>query len=222
MVGYIILGIIILLLVIINLTSVGVDVSYDEGFKLSAKLNWHKIQLIPPSGKKKPKKPKKEKPDKPQPEEEKKEEPKEEKPSKLKSLNITLDDILTLIRIVLNLIGSFKRKIKINNFKFWFVSSDKDPYFTIQVYNIVNDLLSVFCAATEYTNKVSKSDIRTATDFNVGKPYLLFDLSFSIRIGQVVSVGFHAGIAVLKLLLKKKKENKKKLKIQIDNNENIA
>ena len=66
MVGWIILGVIVLILVVINMIRIGADLAYENGeFRLSAKVAGLKLQLIPKEEDedktKKEKKPKKKK-----------------------------------------------------------------------------------------------------------------------------------------------------------------
>lgn len=76
------------------------------------------------------------------------------------------------MKIGLRTAGSFRRKLQIDHFRLWFVSSDPDPYWTIMIYNYVNDALCVLGALAENAFRVKDSDIRTATDFDVGEPLL--------------------------------------------------
>lgn len=210
MVGWIILGALVLIVALICLTPVGVDVSYvDSEFRLSAKAAWVYLQLFP-----KPEiKPKKEKPPKP----EKEAEAKEQKPPKEGlplPTDFTMDEILELARVVTKTIGRFRKKLCINHFRLWFVSSDPDPYVTVLTYNLANQLLCAIGAMVDGLLRVKHCDIRTATDFNVGKPFFECALGISIRIGQAIAVVTVAAFAALKILLKHKKKQKQLLKEQ--------
>ena len=83
------------------------------------------------------------------------------------------------------------------------------------IYNYVNDALCVLGAVVENAFRVKDSDIRTATDFDVGEPFIEVRLALSIRIGQIVRVALAAGIAALKILLRHKRQQKKMLKEQL-------
>lgn len=209
-----IIGAIILLIVLINLIPVGADISYADGeARVSAKICGKLIQLYPklPDEGKKAKKEKKKKEEE-QPEEQA--EDKEKKPKLSLPADFSKEELLELLKVGLRAAGSFRRKLCIDRFRLWFVSSDPDPYWTIMIYNYVNDALCVLGAIAENSFRVKDSDIRTATDFNVGEPFIEIRLALSIRIGQIVHVTLATGIAALKILLRHKRKQKKMLKEQ--------
>lgn len=210
-----IIGAIILLIVLINLIPVGADISYADGeTRVSAKICGKLIQLYPkpPDDGKKMKKGKKPKEEEKPPEQA---EEKEAKPKRSLPKDFSKEELLELLKIGLRTAGSFRRKLQIDHFRLWFVSSDPDPYWTIMIYNYVNDALCVLGALAENAFRVKDSDIRTATDFDVGEPFIEVRLALSIRIGQIVCVALAAGIAALKILLRHRRRQKKMLKEQL-------
>ena len=209
-----IIGAIILVIVLINLIPVGVDVKYEnDEAAVSAKVCGRLILVYPkPPGKeKKEKKPKKKKAEKKaEPESEKKAKPKPSIPK-----DFSREEITSLVKVVLKAAGRFRRKLCVDRFKFWFVSSDPDPYQTIMIYNYVNDAICSLGAAAEASLRIKKSDIRTAADFSVGEPFIEAGIALSIRIGQIIGIGLSAGIAVLRILSRHKKQLKKMQKQQL-------
>ena len=83
------------------------------------------------------------------------------------------------------------------------------------IYNYVNDALCALGPLADNAFRVKHSDIRIATDFEVGTPFIKAGAALSIRIGQVVRVALAAGFAALKILLRHKKQQKKMLKEQL-------
>lgn len=103
--GWIIAGIIFIIILVLLLGKVQVTADYSEDFILKIKYMFFPILTLPsakPKKEKKPKKPKK-------PKEEKAEDEKEKKPKK--KISLTLDDILALAKMALNSIGKPLRKI---------------------------------------------------------------------------------------------------------------
>lgn len=100
--GWIIAGIIFVIILVLLLGKVQVMADYSEDFILKIKYMFFPILTLPSTKPKKEKKPKK-------PKEEKAEDEKEKKPKKKISLN--LDDILALAKLALNSIGKPLRKI---------------------------------------------------------------------------------------------------------------
>ena len=120
MVGWIILGVLAALITAINLIPVGVDLSFiDDKLRLAAKAAGVRLQLIPkpPEKEQKPKKEKKLKEKKPKP-------PKEEKPEKEKKkglpLGLTVDDILEIVKKVLQRLNRFKHQFVVDRFMLHF------------------------------------------------------------------------------------------------------
>ncbi len=100
--GWIIAGIIFIIILVLLLGRVQVTADYSEDFILKIKYMFFPILTLPSTKPKKEKKPKK-------PKKEKAEDEKEKKPKKKISLN--LDDILALAKLALNSIGKPLRKI---------------------------------------------------------------------------------------------------------------
>lgn len=204
----IILSLILLVLIMFNMLRVGVFVSYvsDEATRLSLVLGPLHISILP----KKKKKKKKEK----KPKEKKEKEPKKKKVERVPIKNrITFEDIADVLRAIGQAIHRFRSKIVIHRFKFWFVSSHEDPYKTVKTYNQVNNALCILGTWTDPNLVIRKSDIKTATDFIVGKNYLDFELKMTIRIGQILVIGFILITKLLKVLFRFLRRSRKMNKL---------
>ncbi len=203
----IILSLILLVLILFNMLRVGVFVSYvsDEAARLSLVLGPLHISILP-----KKKKKKKEK----RPKEKKEKEPKKKKVERVPIKNrITFEDITDVLRAIGQAIHRFRSKIVIHRFKFWFVSSHEDPYKTVKTYNQVNNALCILGTWTDPNLVIRKSDIKTATDFIVGKNYLDFELKMTIRIGQILVIGFILITKLLKVLFRFLRRSRKMNKL---------
>ena len=203
----IILSLILLVLILFNMLRVGVFVSYvsDEAARLSLVLGPLHISILP----KKKKKKKEQKP-----KEKKEKEPKKKKVERVPIKNrITFEDITDVLRAIGQAIHRFRSKIVIHRFKFWFVSSHEDPYKTVKTYNQVNNALCILGTWTDPNLVIRKSDIKTATDFIVGKNYLDFELKMTIRIGQILVIGFILITKLLKVLFRFLRRSRKMNKL---------
>lgn len=214
MVGWIILGVLVALITAFNLIPVGVDVSLiDDKLRLAAKAAGVKLQLIPkpPEKEKKPKKEKKKREKKPKP-------PKEEKPPKEKGkglpLGLTVDDLFEILKKVLHHLNRFGHKFSVDNFLLHFTASELDPYYTAMTYAYVNEAICILAPMCRRSFKVKKSDVRTDLDFMANRFRLDLALEMSIRIGQIVGLGFAIAFSALGVVLRAKRRAKKEAKQQ--------
>lgn len=215
MVGWIILGVLILLIVGINSIRVGADISYEDGvFGLSAKVAGMMLQLLPKQEKGEPKPKKEKKPKKKKKEKPKKEKPKEESASGKKGLplGMNVDELLELVKNVLRLLGRFPRKFRIDRFKLHLCAAGADPYSTAMTYAYLNESLSILHPLACKAFTVKKSDIWTDVDFTADKMFVEFGLGLSIRIGQIVGLGLAIAFAGAKTVIKSKLRQKKEKK----------
>lgn len=186
MTGWIILGVIIAIIVLISLIPVGADVAYEGGeLTVSAKVCGVLIKLFPrppkdPNAPEKPPKPKKPK--------KKKAEPAEgEAPRKKRKLDITLDEIFALLRKVMEGLGKF-RKMRIDRFKLHYTAAGKDPYNTAVTFGYVNAGLSALAPLAVERFHVDDCDILTQLDYSTEQMSIDFGIALSIRIGQIFAV----------------------------------
>lgn len=197
-VGLWILIVILLLLLVLLLLPVGVDAEYvPEGFFLRLKAGPIRITVLPrkPKAEKKPKKPKKEKPKK------------EKKPKK--KLKLTLSLIFELLRLALEAVGSFRRKLRVELFRLYLLIASKDPYQTATLYGKVCAALEGLYPFAARAVTIDERDVRVQADFTEEKLQAQGRIVLTIRIGQIFAIGL---VFVWKLLvwyLKEKSEHRK-------------
>ncbi len=213
MVGWIILGVIVGIIVLIMLIPIGADLRYeDEVIRISIKAAGIKLQLLPKS-KKKPKKerPKKEKPEKE--EKPKKEKPKEEKEEKKKKgLPFNAEEIVELLQAVLKSFGHFGRKFKVERFVLHWIAPNWDPYTSARIFAWVNAAMSQLAPICTERFRCRDTSVWTDIDFTRENMFLELGLTFTIRIGQIVGTGFSTGLAAIKILLKSRRRKKREAK----------
>ncbi len=211
MVFLIILGVLVLLIAAIMLIPIGADIGYEKGkIHVSAKAAGVMIQLFPRKKKpetdepKPPKKKKEKKPKKPK-------EPGEEKPKEKKKLDVTLDEILDLLKAVLNGLGYFADRIRVDRFVLHLLVAGYDPYNVAMAYGKVNAWLSGMAPMCKKLN-AKNSDVWTAVDFTEDWPQVEFAIGMSFRIGLIFGMVLRIGFAALKVLLRRKKRIKAEAK----------
>ena len=211
MVFLIILGVLVLLIAAIMLIPIGADIGYEKGkIHVSAKAAGVMIQLFPRKKKpetdepKPPKKKKEKKPKKPK-------EPGEEKPKEKKKLDVTLDEILDLLKAVLNGLGYFADRIRVDRFVLHLLVAGYDPYNVAMAYGKVNAWLSGMAPMCKKLN-AKNSDVWTAVDFTDEWPHVDFAIAMSFRLCTVIGMLFVIGFGALKVLLRRKKRIKQEAK----------
>ena len=214
MVGWIILGVIVLLLVGFNMIRVGADISYEGGeFTLSAKVAGVLLQLLPKQDKgepkpKKGKQPKKKKKAKKAPSEGEG----EQKAKKGLPLGMTKEELFDLVKGILHHFVRFPRRFRVDRFKLNVLVAGKDPYDTAMTYGYLNEALSILLPMARQGFRVKSEDVRTEIDFTADALSIDFGLGLSIRIGQIVgfvlTVAFVGAKGVIKSKLRQRKEAK--------------
>ncbi len=192
MIGWLIaLGI----LVLIAILPVGASVVYDEdGLVLSLLLGLIKIRLFPQSSKKEIKK--KEKPKTVKTKAEKKpEKPKEKSGGKL-------TDFLPLVRILLDFLNSFRRKLRVNRLEAKLTLAGGEPGDLAVKYGKAWATVGNLMPYLERFFVIKKRDIQVQCDFaqSISKIYARLDLT--ITVGRILSIAVKYGIKALIEFLK--------------------
>lgn len=206
-----ILGVLVLLIALIMIIPIGFDIGYEQGkVHVSAKAAGAQIKLFPRKKKPdtgEPKPPKKKKPKKAK----KPKEPKEEKPKEKRGLNITLEEILDLLKAVLDGISYFHNRIRVNRFVLHLTVAGYDPYNVALAYGKINAWLAGIAPLCRKLN-ARNSDVWTAVDFIDDWPHVDFAIAMSFRIGTLFAMGIRTGFGALKVLLRRWKRIKQEAK----------
>lgn len=209
MVFLIILGVLLAIIALILLLPIGADVGYEQGkLHVSAKAGGLTIKLFPRKKRAEsdePKPPKKKKEKKPKKPKEKK--PEDDKPREKKKPDITFDEILALLKAVVEGIGWFGGKIRVDRFVLHVIVAGNDPYHTAMAYGKLNAWLSALLPLCKKLN-AKNCDVWTDVDFMDDWPHVDFAIAMSFRIGQLFGMGFRVGFGALKVLLQRKKRIK--------------
>jgi hypothetical protein len=183
------------------LLRVGVRAEFDDGgLTLKIKAGAIYIPIISPD------KPKKEKPEKPKKEKKpkKKTEP-EEKEKKTGKVSF----FLSLISDVLDILGRFKRKIKIDELTVWYLSASNDPAKAAMTFGAASAGMGIVTGILENNFKIKKRDFRAAVDFQKTEPEVYVKAELSLAIWEILYIVLKPGYNVLKKYQKLSEPDKK-------------
>jgi len=187
----IILAVLLLLLTL----PVGIDAAYAGSFTLKLKISLFRVCLFPKKTKKKKKEPKKTEA--------------EQKPSdgkqKTKRTKLSLDDILTLLDIVLKALRRFRIHLSIDLFRLIWEAAASDPYDAVIQYGRVNAVIGNVRPAAHKTFKIRDEEIRTTLSLESERPVIETRIILSIQIWEILMIALLAGGAALKWYISRKR-----------------
>lgn len=198
------------ILVLLAILPVGVSLIYNEdGLFLSILLGLVKIRILPKASEK-DKKEKKAKPPKKQAKKETAQAKTKEKKSKEKSGG-KLTDFLPLVQIAMRMLGSFRRKLRVNRLELKLTMAGGDPCDLAVNYGKAWAAVANLMPQLERFFVIKKRDIQVQCDFVEDSTRIRARLDITITIGRIVGVVVKYGVlAVLELLkiINKRKNNK--------------
>ena len=202
------------ILVLIAIIPIGASLIYhEEGFFLSVICGLIKIKILPqnPKKKNKPKKekPKKEKPPKEEKKDKGKETPKGDESKEKKGGKIT--DFLPLVDIAIRLLGSFRRKLRVNRLEVNYVMAGGDPCDLAVNYGKAWTAVGNLMPLLERAFVIKKRNIQVQCDFASDETRIHARLDITITIGRLVGMLVKYGVLALIEFLKiqyKRKNNK--------------
>lgn len=192
--------IILLVLSVIALLAVGIDGGYNkDGLRLYIRFGPFNLRVVPAgrllSDVSKRKKPK----------------PKTKKPVKEKTAaektKISRDELFALIKMALNALGRFRRKLTVDYLRIHITTAADDPFKAAVGYGAANAALSALISMAERAFIITESDFASSCDFLADKTEIDFWLTTSIQIWEIIYVAAAFGIDYLK---HKKSSEKKK------------
>ena len=190
------------ILALIAVLPVGISATYDaEGFRAYVKAGVARILVFPmPPKEKKPKKKTKKatKTDKKQPGKKKtgKKNPEEKKKGG------SLTDFLPIVRIVLDLLDDFRRKLRVDVLEADLVLAGGDPCDLAINYGKACAALGNLWPRLEEFLTIKKRDVKVQCDFEGDKTLITARLDLTITIGRALSMGVRHGGKLIKELMK--------------------
>ena len=200
-------------LVLLAALPLGVSVKYDSGGPLVRLLAGPGKLTLYPRPKKKPK-PEKKAPEKPaKPEKPKQEEPKPPQPPKdeapkPKEKGGRALDFLPLVKTALDLLGDFRRKLRVKDLELKLILAGNDPCDLAVNYGRANAAMGNLLPQLERLFVIKKRDIQVACDFTASETLVIARLDVTITLGRLLSLGVRYGLRALKEFLTIKKKRK--------------
>ena len=181
------------ILALIAVLPVGVSVCYDaDGIRAFVKAGFVRIQVFPmPKKEKKPKQktskakaPAKKKPAQKQPQE--------------KKQGGSLKDFLPIVRLVLDLLDDFRRKLRVDVLEADLVLAGSDPCDLAINYGKICAALGNLWPRLEEFLTIKKRDVKVQCDFEGDKTLITARMDLTLTIGRAFSLGFRHGIKIIK------------------------
>lgn len=199
-----ILGILLALLVVILLLRVGVVISFGEELSVQAKAGPVAIQLVPKPEKKRPKKPKKPKEKKPKKKKEEVSKPSDGEKKQKKKLNITFEDIRTVVPAILEALvrglRKTRRRLKIDPMRLSLIFGGDDPAQVAQSYGWASTAVWTFMPQLERVTRMPDPYIHLDVDYQSMKTRAEGQVGLSFQIRDLFAIGFAFAWPVLKWL----------------------
>lgn len=200
--------------IVLAILPLGVSVKYnEEGPQVWIIAGPARIKVFPLKKKPPEDKTKKEKKKKPEPAPaENKEtvpapEPKSKaKPAKDKEKGGKLTDFLPLVKVALDFLGDFRRKLRVNYLILNLTMAGGDPCDLAVNYGRANAALAGLMTQLERLFIIKKRDVRVNCDFTADATTIVARLDLTITLGRIISLLVWYGIRALRTSLKIKKQ----------------
>ncbi len=195
------------ILVLLAILPLGASIRYnDAGLVLKIIAGPVKLQILP--GKKKDPQEKKEKKPAAKKEKKKKEKKPEQKKDAPKEKGGKLTDFLPLVKIGLDLLDGFRRKIRINRLEMKLILAGGDPYDLAMNYGKAWAALGNLWPQLERCFVIKKRDVEVEADFEASQTLIIARADVTITLGRLLGLvfchGFRALITFLKIQTKRK------------------
>ena len=192
------LGIVVLLAVL----PLGVRIRYDcDGIAVTVLAGPVRILVFP-----RPKKEKKKK-EKPKPEK-KKTAPSEKEPPKKEKAGGSLTDFLPLVKLALELLNDFRRKLRVDNLRLKLVLAGDDPCDLAVNYGRAWAALGNLLPRLERVLVIRKRDLNVECDFTADSTVVTAGLDITITLGRLLALAVVYGLRGLKEFLSISKKRK--------------
>ncbi|MGM9550111.1 MAG: DUF2953 domain-containing protein [Faecousia sp.] len=206
---YVALGVVFLLAIL----PLGVSVKYNaDGALVRVILGPIRLTLFP-----RPKKEKKKKTPKQIPEQQEKQEealPKPPQPPKQKPTGEKKEkggsflDFIPLVKVALNFLGDFRRKLRLNDLELKLILAGSDPCDLAVNYGRAWAAVGNLMPQLERLFVIKKRDVEVECDFAASETLVIARLDLTITLGRLLSLAVAYGIRALREFLKLQKKRK--------------
>ena len=187
-------------LVLLAVLPLGVSAAYDEDGPLVRLIAGPiRIQVYPSKAKKEKKSKKPEKETQKEDKTAKEKKPKKEETAKKKGGSVR--DFFPLISLVLELLGDFRRKLRVNRLQLRLILAGDDPCDLAMNYGKAWAALGNLMPQLERVFTIQKRDVEVECDFISDKTLIIARLDLTITLGRLLSMGVYHGIRILRQYL---------------------
>lgn len=180
------------ILVLLAILPLGAAVNYhSEGFFLDIIAGPLRIPLLPPK-KKEPKKKEKKKKSKPE-----KKEKKKTSPEKKKQKGGPITDFLPIVKTALDLLNSFRKKLRIKRLDLKLVMAADDPCDLAVNYGRANAAMGNLLPQLERCFVIKKRNVEIECDFEATETVIIARADVTITLGWLLGVVVFYGIRAL-------------------------
>lgn len=114
----------------------------------------------------------------------------------------SIADFLPLVQIILDFLGSFRRKLRVNRLEMKLILAGGDPCDLAINYGKAWSALGNLLPLLERILVIKKRDLEVACDFTADKTLIYTRFDLSITLGRVLSLGVWYGIRALREFLR--------------------
>lgn len=198
--GWLITGGVLFLLAVLPL---GVKIRYDsDGLRIKVILGPVRFTVYPrPKKEAKEKKKKPEKKQEPQKEEnlpKPPQPPKEETPKEKKETGGSLTDFLPLVKVALDFLGDFRRKLRLDDLYLRLILASSDPCDLAVNYGKTWAAVGNLMPVLEKCFVIKKRDVEVECDFAASDTKVIARLEITITLGRLLALAVTYGIRALK------------------------
>ena len=180
----------------------GVRIRYDcDGIAVTVLAGPVRILVFPRTKKEKKKK------EKPKPEK-KKTAPSEKEPPKKEKAGGSLTDFLPLVKLALELLNCFRRKLRVDNLRLKLVLAGDDPCDLAVNYGRAWAALGNLLPRLERVLVIRKRDLNVECDFTADSTVVTAGLDITITLGRLIALAVVYGLRGLKAFLSISKKRK--------------
>ena len=201
MIGWYILGGIVLLLLIIWLLPVGVEIAFGQELRVTVKIGPKKLVLLP-----KPDRAKKEKKEK----KKKKKAAAEQKPAKKKKVPFTFADIRSAVPVLFEALtkalGKIRRRMRVDPLDICVIFAGDDPAKVAEMYGWANTAMWTMMPQLERLIHIPDPHIHLGVDYESFRLQAEGRVGVRFRVGDLIIIVLTLSVPVLKWYLNWRRE----------------
>ena len=134
--------------------------------------------------------------------------PKQEPPADRKEKGGSLRDFLPLVKVALNFLGAFRRKLRVNRLELKLILAEGDPCDLAVNYGRAWAAVGNLMPQLERLFVIKKRDVEVECDFTASETLVIARLDLTITLGRLLGLAIVYGIRALREFLKLQKKRK--------------